>query len=95
MTVFTMKRPDRQSKPIPGYIQVSGCEIYVTYQGQVITSKYCSDVGHIQSECHKLATDFPALTRCKPCESSTAVPVTNAHLEPVNSSKKKRFHKEI
>ena len=58
MRIVTMKKCDLQRNPIPSYIQVSGCEIYVTYQGQVITCKYCGEAGHVQSECHKRAIDF-------------------------------------
>ena len=54
---------------------------------QVITCKYCGDAGHVQSECHMRATDFPALTRSKPRESGTAVPDP----EPVTRQKKKDF----
>ena len=60
-----MKKPDLQSNPISSYIQVSGCEIYVIYQGRVITCTNGSDAGHLQSECHKRAADFSALTRSK------------------------------
>ena len=79
MRIVTIKKSDLQSNPIPSYIQVSGCEIYVTYQGQVITCKYCGEAGHVQSECHKRAINFPALTRSKSCESSTVLPETNVH----------------
>ena len=65
MRIVTMKKSDLQSNPIPSYIQVSGCEIYVTCQGQVITCKYCGEAGYVQSECHKRATDFPWQTRSK------------------------------
>ena len=87
--IVTMKKSDLQSNPIPSYIQVSGCDIYATYQGQVITCKYCGKAGHVQLECHKRATDFSAITRSKPLESSTVLPETNVHSEPVNLSKKK------
>ena len=62
----------------------------VTYQGKVIPCKYCGDAGHVQSECHKRATDFPAPTRSKPCDSSAVLPETNVHPEPVNLSRKER-----
>ena len=68
MRIVTMKKFDLQSNPIPSYIHVSGCEIYVTYQGQEITCKYCSEAGHVQSECHERAIDFPSLKRNKPRE---------------------------
>ena len=48
----------------------------------------------MQSECHKRVTGSPALTRSKPRESSTAVPETNGHSEPVYLSKKERFHNQ-
>ena len=91
MRIVTTKKSDLQSNPIPSYIHVSGCEIYVTYQGQVITCKYCGEAGHVQSECHELAVDFPALIRNKPRESSTVLPETNVHSESVNLSKKRKI----
>ena len=89
--IVTMKKSCLLSNPIPSYIQVSGCEIYVTYQRQVTTCKYCDHAGYGQSECHKRETDFPALTRSKPRESSTALPETNVHPEPVFLSKKRKI----
>ena len=83
-----MKKSDIQSNPIPSYTKV---RIYVTYQGQAITFQYCGGVGYVQSECHKRETDFLALTRSKPRESSTAVPETIAYPEPVNFSKKQKI----
>ena len=91
MRIVTMKKSDLQSNPIPSYIHVSSCEIYVTYQGQVITCKYCGEAGHVHSECHKRAIDFPALIRSKPRESSTVLLETNVHSEPVNLSKKRKI----
>ena len=88
LRIVTMKKSDLQSNPIPSYIQVSDCEVYVTYQGQVITCKYFGEAGHVQSECHKRATDFPASPSSKPRESSTVLPETNIHSEPVNKKKK-------
>ena len=67
-----MKKSFLQSNPIPSYIEVSG-EICVTYQGQVIPCKYCGDASRMQSECHNRATDFPALSLSKPCQSSTVL----------------------
>ena len=90
MRIVTMKKFDLQNNPILSYIHVSGCEIYVTYQGQVITCKCCGEAGHVQSECHERAIDFPSLIRNKPRESSTVLPETNVHSEPVNLSKKKK-----
>ena len=91
MRIVTMKKSDLQNNPIPSYIRVSGCEIYVTYQGQVITCKYCGEAGHVQSECQERAMDFPALTRNKPGESNTVLPETKVHSEPVNLSKKRKI----
>ena len=48
-----------------------------------VTCKCCGDAGHVQL-CCKRTTDFPALTRSKPRESSAVLPVTNVHSEPVN-----------
>ena len=87
----TMKKSDLQSNSIPSYIHVGGCEIYVTYQGQVITCQYCGEAGHVQSEYHKRAIDFPALIRSKLREPSTVLPETNVHSEPVNLSKKRKI----
>ena len=93
MRIVTMKKYDLQNNLIPSYIHVSGCEIYVTYQGQVITCKYCGEAGHVQSECQERAIDFPALIRNKPHESSTVLPETKIHSEPVNLSKKRKISK--
>ena len=84
--IVTMEKSDHQSNPIPSYIQVSGWGIYVTYEGQVIICKYCDDTGHVQSECHKGAIDFPVLTHSKPRKSSTAVPEKNAYLNQLNNT---------
>ena len=37
MRIVTTKKCDLQNDPIPSYIEVSGCETYVTCQGHVIT----------------------------------------------------------
>ena len=83
MRIVTMKKCDLQSNPIPSYIQVNGCEMYVTSQGQAISCKNCGEAGHVQSECHKRATDFPAPTRSKRRESSTVLLEANVNSEPV------------
>ena len=96
MRIVTMKKSDFQNNPIPSYIHVNGCEIYVTYQGQVITCKYCGEAGHVQSECQERAIDFSALIRNKPRKSNTVLPETKAHSEPVNLSKKRKiFQSEL
>ena len=95
MRFVAMKKSDLQSNPVPSCIQVSDCEIFVTCQGQVITCKCCDEAGHVQSECHKRATDSPALTRSKSRESSTVLPETNVHCEQVNLSKRKDFKTRV
>ena len=52
-----------------------------------VVKTYCSDAGHVQSECYQRATNFPKLTRSEPPESRTVLPKKNVHFEPVNLSK--------
>ena len=94
MRIVTMKKSDLQSNPVPSYIQVSGCEIYVTYQGQAITCKYCGEAGHVESKCHKRAIDFPALICSKPRESSTVCLKRMYILNQLTCQKKEIFHNQ-
>ena len=45
--IVAMKKTDLQYTPISSYIQVSGCKIYVIYQGQEITCKRSGDAGQV------------------------------------------------
>ena len=60
--IITMKKCEIEMKPIPSYVKIEGCELYVTYSGQQITRKYCGNKGHVQSNCQKRLQDFPNLT---------------------------------
>ena len=62
MRIITMKKCEIEMKPIPSYVKIEGCELYVTYSGQQITCKYCGNKGHVQSNCQKRLQDFPNLT---------------------------------
>ena len=57
-----MKKCEIEMKPIPSYVKIEGCELYVTYSGQQITCKYCGNKEHVQSNCLKRSQDFPNLT---------------------------------
>ena len=59
--IITMNKTDLESNPIPSYIYVDNFELYVTYEGQPITCKYCGEVGHVQANCKTRAADFPQL----------------------------------
>ena len=43
MRIITMKKCEIEMKPIPSYVKIEGCELYVTYSGQQITCKYCGN----------------------------------------------------
>ena len=59
--IITMNKTDLESNPIPSCIYVDNFELYVTYEGQPITCKYCGEVGHVQANCKTRAADFPQL----------------------------------
>ena len=49
-----MKKGEFELKPIPSYIKIEGCELYVTYSGE-----HCGNEGHVQSNCQKDREIFP------------------------------------
>ena len=59
--ILVTSKNDIESKPISSYINVEGFELYVTYPGQLLTCKYCHEVGHVQSDCEKHLADYPSL----------------------------------
>jgi len=59
--IVTVIKADLDTNPSPSYINVDGFELYVTYQGQEITCKYCGEVGHMQVNCEKRKAEFPEL----------------------------------
>jgi len=61
MKIVVMKRNTLEIKPLPSYIYIDGCELYVTYPGQEPTCKYCGNPGHLQTDCEKRLTDYPPL----------------------------------
>ena len=54
MRIIKMKKGEFELKPIPSYIKIEGCELYVTYSGE-----YCGNKGHVQSNCQKDHEIFP------------------------------------
>jgi len=50
-----------EQNPIPSYLKIDSHEIYVTYEGQNATCKYCGRTGHKQYECEQRLNDFPKL----------------------------------
>jgi len=61
MRIVVMKRNILEMKPLPSYSYIDGCELYVTYLGQESTCTYCGNPGHLQADCEKILTDYPAL----------------------------------
>ena len=59
--ILSMKKDKLDSNPLPSYIKIDGFELYVTYQGQEITCKYCGDTWHLQVHCKKHLMDYPPL----------------------------------
>ena len=42
-----------ESNPIPSCVHIDGNQLYVTYDGQNFTCKYCKNIGHKQIDCNK------------------------------------------
>ena len=57
--ILIMGKHILESNPIPSYVHIDGNQLYVTYDGQNFTCKYCGNVGHKQIDCIKRAKDFP------------------------------------
>ena len=51
ITLISMSKNDVKTNPLPSYIFINGCELYVTYPGQAITFKHCGETGHLQADC--------------------------------------------
>ena len=51
-----------EQNPLPSYLKIDGHEIYITYDGQTATCKYCGQAGHKQAVCEKRLKDFPVLS---------------------------------
>ena len=43
-----MNKNELETNPLPSYIFIDGFELYVTYKGQTVTCKFCSETGHVQ-----------------------------------------------
>ena len=61
--ILIMEKRVLESNPIPSYVHIDGNQLYVTYDGQNFTCKYCGNVGHKQIDCNKRAKDFPIFIR--------------------------------
>ena len=61
--LISMSKNDVEMNPLPSYIYINGYELYVTYLGQAITCKCGGETGHMQAECKKRKSDFPALQK--------------------------------
>ena len=76
MRILIKEKRILESNPIPSYVHIDGNQLYVTYDGQNLTCKYCRNVGHKQIDCNKRAKDFPILIQnqdssvCNPNSSS-------------------------
>ena len=46
MRIITMKKCQIELKPIPSFVKIEDCNLYVSYSGQQITCKYCGNKGH-------------------------------------------------
>ena len=61
--LISMSKTGVETNPLPSYIHINGSELYVTYPGQSITCKYCGETDHMQTECKKRKSDFPAVQK--------------------------------
>ena len=61
--ILIMQKDVLEKNPIPSYFKIDGNELYVTYEGQKFTCKYCGEIGHKQVDCDKRAQNFPSLQR--------------------------------
>ena len=61
--ILIMEKRVLESNPIPSYVHIDGNQLYVTYDGQNFTCKYCGNVGHKQIDCNKRAKNFSILIR--------------------------------
>ena len=61
LRILIMEKRVLESNPIPSYVHIDGNQlhVYVIYDGQNFTCKYCGNVGHRQIDCNKHAKDFP------------------------------------
>ena len=58
-----MRKDVLEKNPIPSYFKIDGNELYVTYEGQKFTCKYCGEIGHKQVDSDKRTQNFPSLQR--------------------------------
>ena len=100
--LISMSKNDVEMNPLPSYIYINDYELYVTYPGQAITCKYCGKTSHMQAECKKRKSDFPALRKNSInryhehlVNNSIQIEPNNTNLireqeSPVNLSKKRK-----
>jgi len=62
MRIAIMKKQAIGAKPLSNYLLVEVCELYVTYNGQQITCKYCGKPSHVQADSQKCIAEFSLLT---------------------------------
>ena len=61
--LISMSKNDVETNLLPSYIYINGYELYVTYSAQAITCNFCGETGHMQAECKKSKSDFPAVQK--------------------------------
>ena len=69
--IVTMRKRELEQRLKPSYVAVDGFGLYVTYCGQHVTRRYCSEVGHVLSDCKKPTNDFPTLKKDQRPSSAT------------------------
>ena len=45
--IVTIPKTSLEQNPQPSYVSIHGNELYVTYTGQTVTSRYCQETGHV------------------------------------------------
>ena len=97
-----MSKNDVETNPLPSYFYINGDGLNATYPDQSIPCKYCGETGHMQAECKKLKSDFPALQKTSInryyehlVNNSIQIEPNNTNLikeqeSPINLSKKRK-----
>ncbi|XP_078494777.1 uncharacterized protein LOC144749691 [Ciona intestinalis] len=58
LRIVVMAKDVLKENPIPSYISVDGYQLYVKYNGQKETCKYCNETGHKIASCPRREADF-------------------------------------
>jgi len=77
MRIVIMKKQAIEAKPLPSYLLVVDCELYVTYNGLQITCKYCGKPGQVQADCQKRIAGFLFLTNSQDKNASRTSAMAN------------------